>query len=244
MLQSIQYGSGEVVATDSVGNSHICALLQSASVDISSSTKGLKGTGLYDEIVAVMGQEVSIKAANAYCLSGMEAVASGGTLAAGSKWIQTDAKTAAASVSITPPGSGTFARDLGVTLANGQPGKYNSGTVALGEYHLTTGFTAAPYIFNASEAGTLQIKYLYTLSTGETLTVLNTAVGLLVPVGVRVFNVSTDSLGVVRKIGRYFPSCALAKFSVASKVGDFMSVDLEFKAMASLGSTVYEAYYA
>ena len=244
MLSSIQYGSGEVVATDSVGNSHVCGLLQSCSVDISSNTKGLKGSNLYDEITAVMGQEVSIKAANAFCTSGLEAVATGGTITTGSKWIQTDAKAAAASVSITPPGSGTFVRDLGVILANGQPAKYNSGAPAVSEYHLTTGFTVAPYIFNAGETGTLQIKYLYSLSTGETLTVLNSAVGLLVPIGVRVFNVSSDSLGVIRKIGRYFPSTTLAKFSVANKVGDFMSVDLEFKAMAAAGATVYEAYYA
>jgi hypothetical protein len=244
MLSSIQYGSGEVVVTDNAGNTHVCGLLQNASVDITSNTKGIRGSGLYDEVVAVMGQEVSIKAGNAYCTSGLEAVATGGTIAAGSKWIQTDSKTAGASVAITPPGSGTFSRDLGVILANGQPGKYNSGTVAVGEYHLTTGFTAAPYIFNAGETGTVQIKYLYTLSTGETLTVTNSSVGLLVPVGVRVFNVSTDSLGVVRKIGRYFPSCAMAKFSVANKVGDFASVDLEFKAMAAFGATVYEAYYA
>lgn len=244
MLSSIQYGSGEVVVTDNAGNSHVCGLLQSVSVDISSTTKGIKGSGLYDEVVAVMGQDVSIKAANAYCTSGLEAVATGGTIATGSKWIQTDVKAAAASVTITPPGSGTFSRDLGVILANGQPAKYNSGTVAVGEYHLTTGFTAAPYIFHATESGNLQIKYLYTLTTGETLTVLNTQVGLLVPVGVRAFNVSTDTLGVVRKIGRYFPTCAMAKFSVSNKVGDFASVDLEFKAMATLGNTVYEAYYA
>jgi hypothetical protein len=244
MLHSIQYGAGEVVAQDNAGNSHVCALLQSVTVDISSQTKGIKGTGLYDEIVAVMGQEVSIKAANAYCSSGLEAVATGGAITTGSRWIQTDAKTAAASVSVTPPGGGTFVRDLGVILANGQPARYNSGTVAAGEYHLTTGFTAAPYIFHASESGTLQIKYLYSLTSGETLTVLNTAVGLLVPVGVRVFNVSSDSLGVVRKIGRYFPSTALSKFSISNKVGDFASADLEFKAMATFGSTVYEAYYA
>jgi hypothetical protein len=244
MLHSIQYGAGEVVAQDNSGNSHVCALLQSVTVDISSQTKGIKGTGLYNEIVAVMGQDVSIKAANAYCSSGLEAVATGGTIATGSKWLQTDAKAAAASVTITPPGGGTFSRDLGVILANGQPGKYNSGTPAVGEYKLTTGFTAAPYVFNAGETGTVQIKYLYTLASGETLTVLNSAVGLLVPVGVRVFNYSSDSLGVIRKVGRYFPSTSLSKFSISNKVGDFASADLEFQAMATLGATVYEAYYA
>ena len=244
MLASIQYGSGEVVVQDNAGNSHVCGLLQSVSMDITSSTKGIRGSGLYDEIVAVMGQEISIKAANAYCTSGLEAVATGGAITTGSKWFQTDAKSASASVSITPPASGTFVRDAGVILANGQPAKYNSGAPAVGEYHLTTGFTAAPYIFNAGETGTVQIKYLYSLSTGETLTVLNAQVGLLVPVGVRIFNVSTDSLGVVRKIGRYFPSCAMAKYSVANKVGDFASVDLEFKAMAPFGTTVAESYFA
>jgi hypothetical protein len=244
MLHSVQYGAGEVVVQDNSGNSHVCALLQNASVDVSSSTKGIKGSGIYDEIVAVMGQEVSIKASNAYSSSGLEAVATGGTIATGSKWIQTDAKTPSVSVTITPPGGGTFSRDLGVILANGQPGKYNSGTLAVGEYKLTTGFTAAPYVFNVGETGTVQVKYLYTLATGETLTVLNTAVGLLVPCGVRVFNYSSDSLGVIRKIGRYFPTCAMSKFSVGNKVGDFASVDVEFKAMATLGSTVYEAYYA
>ncbi len=244
MLQSVQYGSGEVVVQDNSGNSHVCALLQSVSVDISSTTKGIKGSGICDEVVAVMGQDISIKAATAYCTSGLEAVASGGAITIGAKWLQTDAKTAAASVSITPPSSGTFVRDMGVILANGQPGKYNAGTLAVGDYKLTTGFTAAPYLFHASEIGTLQIKYLYSLTTGETLTVTNTAVGLLVPCGVRVFNYSSDSLGVIRRIGRYFPSCALAKFGVQSKVGDFASVDLEFKAMATFGSTVYEAYYA
>jgi hypothetical protein len=246
VIQSYQYGAGEVIVKDSAGNSHIIGLLQNNSFDLSSTNKGIKGSGLYDEVVAVMGQDVSIKASGAICSSGLEAIASGGTIATGVKLFQTDVKTPSSNTAtVTAPNSGTYSVDLGVVrVQTGQPLSYNSGTLATGQYQNTAGaYTFYAADFNGT-TDTCRISYLYTLTSGETLTVTNKAVGLLTSVGVRVFNVSTDSANVVRKIGRYVPSAAITKFSVSNKVGDFMSVDLEFKAFATMNSTVYEAYYA
>ena len=233
-------GVGDVVLKDTSNNAYKCGILQGVTLEFSGTMKELRGSKQFPEAVAKVGQKISLKASMGLFTNAMLSAVTGGTITTGSRFIQTDAKTAAASVTVTPPSSGTYVADLGVYDSAGQPMKYNSGTPAVGEYKQAAGV----YTFNVGQTGTLQVTYLYSLATGETITLTNQTTGLVTTFAVYTYQVTTDAAGVARKVGYHFPACIVPKMSFSMKNEDWMSQDIEIETMADTSGNVFYNYSA
>src|SRR5581483_7910147 len=98
----------------------------------------------------------------------------GGTITTGSG-IQDQAKevhAAAASITPTPPGSGTFSKDLGVIAqATSVPLTRVASAPTVGKYAVTE--PGGVYTFNASQTGNLLISYEYTVTSLVTIPISN-----------------------------------------------------------------------
>ena len=238
-VESIQMGAGVLVLKDSNNNAYQCGTLQDVSIEFGSSTKELRGANQFAEAIAIVDRKVSIKAKLGKVNGALVAAICGGTTTAGAAYIQTDSKTFATSVTITPPASGTFATDLGVKDANGQPMKYNSGTVAVGEYKNTAGV----YTFAAGQSGTGQVSYVYTVSTGETVAMTNQLQGLVTPFTVYAYNAFTNPDGAVRKLCFKFYSAVSGSINFPMKAGDFLMQDISLECSADSTGKVADVYF-
>jgi hypothetical protein len=242
---SNMFSTGVLTLKDAAGNSYPCGTLQDVGVDFSASVKELRGSGKWPVAVAVAGQKISLKASFANISGAMLQAVFGGTAATGMTIIGSVAKTAAASTftvataDFSSPAGWAWGTDLGlVYAANGQPLKYNSGSLATtGEYKNTAGV----YTVGSGETTTSYVvSCTYTITAGETISGTNTAMGLATTFGARVFNSYTDAAGTVRRMGFYFPAVIAPKLSIAMKNEDFTSQDIELEAMQdTAGNTFY-----
>jgi hypothetical protein len=109
----------------------------------------------------------------------------------------------------------------------------------LGEYKNTLGV----YTFNASEVAVL-ISYVYSVATGETVSIANSTMGLVTTFSVYTFSTFTDSTGTARKMGFHFPAAIAPKLSFAMKNEDFTQEDLDLEAFADASGNVAYFYNA
>ncbi len=236
MNGQINFGSGRLFLHDGT-NAVEVGVLKDVSVDFASTQKELRGNRTYALAIATSNQKISGKASSGIFSGKLIASILGGTAAAGSRRVQTDAKTAAASVSITPPNSGTFYKDLGVEDANGVPMKYKASAPAVGEYSLTGG--VAPYVFNAAQTGTLQISYSYTLaSTGNTLAISNG-----IQAAPTTYEIHLDESYGGQNFGLRLFACVVPNVSFGAKAEDFTDTNIEFEAVSTATNTVGELYF-
>lgn len=217
--------------------------LQDSQVDISRDLKELIGQNQFPVAVAAGKGKVAIKAKFAR-INGqlLDTVFSGqgytsGTLTA----INNDTTGAAIPASpyqltVTPPGSGTFVRDLGVIDANGLPMKCVASAPATGQYSVTSG---GQYTFAAADTGKLVfINYTYTATSANAKSVSfqNLPMGQTPIFGI---DLSVGYAG--KKVVWRFPQCVSGKLTFGTKQDDFTVLDLDIAAFAdSTGRVFYE----
>lgn len=136
----------------------------------------------------------------------------------------------------TPPSSGTFSYDLGVRDANGIPMTRVASGPTTGQYSMASGV----YTFaSADAASTVFISYQYTATstTAKKSTVKNVLMGqaptfkgdLYVPYGGKSLIIT-------------IPNCISSKFTIATKLDDFVVPDFDFSGFAdSSGNALYWA---
>lgn len=235
MNGQINFGSGRLFLHDGT-NAVEVGVLKDVSVDFSSTQKELRGNRTYAIAIATSGQKISGKATSGVFSGKLIASIIGGTAAAGSKRVQSDSKTAAASVTVTPPSSGVWYKDLGVEDANGVPMKYNAVTPSIGEYKVAAGV----YTFNAGQTGTLAITYSYTLaSTGNTLAINNG-----IQAAPTTYEIHLDENYGGQNFGLRLFACVVPKVSFGAKAEDFTETAVEFEAVSTATNTVGELYFA
>lgn len=240
-------GSGYLALKDAAGNAYAAGQLQDVTLEISSEIKKVMGDKKTAILTAEVGRSYKLKAKAAQLQTALVSAVLGGVAAAGSKWIATVAKTFAASAAtiattdVGSPAGWAFVADLGVTYqANGQPLKYNAGSLAAsGEYHNTLG----AYTSGSGEATLAAfITFIYSQTAGETVTADNEAIGLSNYFSVYLYEQTTQADGTVRKVGFYFPAVTLPNLSLGFKNTDFMAQDLDLEVHADATGKICEMF--
>ena len=202
-------GSGVMFAKDTAGNSYEAGLLQDITLDWTSEFKELQGDAMVATLVAEVGRKYSLSAKWAQYSSALRDSIEGATVAAGSKRIGKVRKTAAASAftvataDFGSPAGWAFVADLGVKYAsNGQPLKYNSGTLAsTGEYKNT----AAAYTLGAGDAtAQVDVTCVFSVTAGETATIVNPSIGLSKYFAIHTYRETTQADGRIAQIYHHF----------------------------------------
>lgn len=127
-------------------------------------------------------------------------------------------------ITVVPPGSGTFVRDLGVVDANGNGMKRVASAPATGQYSVSAGV----YTFAAADTGKVAfISYTYTATSANARTI---SIGNL-PMGYTpIFGVDLAGSYAGKQCNYRFPQCVAGKLSIAPKQDDFTVADLDISA--------------
>jgi hypothetical protein len=141
--------------------------------------------------------------------------------------------TAAATITIAPPGSGTFVADQGVLDANGNQMELVTTAPTQGQYEVVN--STGVYTFASAETGTIQISYVYSLTTGHNVAIPNKPMGAQPLIELWVFNNNWSNNLAMR-----FPGCTFTKFGIPQKNTDWSIPDYECSAFSdSLGNICY-----
>lgn len=186
----LTFGSGEVFAQmiqDSYGNPVTTptpiriAGLQELSIDFAGELKEFFGQNRY-ALATAMGK-VKVNGKMKGALINGQAL---NTLFFGDKFAtgtmkavhaDTSGQSISASVTVTPPNSGTFVDDLGVVGSDGTTFIKVSGSPSAGQYSVTS---AGVYTFNTADNGKhayISYSYNYTLASAKKITLNNMAMG-------------------------------------------------------------------
>ena len=223
------FGSGSIFVAPNVTTPTPVKVgdVQDFSVDISWEQKELYGNLQFPVAIARGKGKIGGKFKSAQ-ISGslINSVMTGSTVASGTTvMVPVEAHTAAASVAITPPNSGTFATDLGVISAAGKQMVRVGSNPAQGVSYT---FSNGTYAFNASESGTLLISYTYTLTTGRTLTYGNQLMGSGAQYTLVAGNTEPDG----SNFGLVLWAATISKIGLAFKNDDFTMPEMDFTAAA------------
>lgn len=212
-------------------------VLQDVSVEISGDIKELYGQNQFAEAVARGKAKISCKAKfgriNGLLLNSLyfgQTVSS----AISADYYDTVGSVIAASLTPTVPGSGTWARDLGVRDANGNPMTRVASAPATGQYAVTAGV----YTFNASDAGqTAFISFAYTgtSTVAKKSTVMNVQMGNAPSWRC---DMSDGYSGGQTALSLY--KCISGKLAFATKQDDFMIPEMDFSAFADSAGRVLD----
>lgn len=129
-------------------------------------------------------------------------------------------------ITVTPPGSGTFARDLGVVDPNGLVMTKVASAPATGQYSVA----GAVYTFAAADTGKkVFISYSYTATStnAKAITLNQQLMGATPTFGVDV-GISFNG----QQFNWRFPNCVASKLSMDPKQDDFTAVGFDFSAFA------------
>jgi hypothetical protein len=240
-------GSGFLALKDTSNNAYQAGVLQDVSLNIDTTTKKLMGANKVAVLVAATEQNVKLTAKFAQLSSPLVGAVLGATSASGAKYVGTVTKTAAASTftvatsDFGTPAGWAFVGDLGLVYdANGQPLKFNSGSLAsTGEYKNT----AAVYTTGSGEATTAyKVSCIYSATAGTTWTANNSAVGLATTFAAYLFQATTQADGTVRKIGWYFPAVMIGKLDLGFKNTDFLTQSLDIEVFQDSSGKIAEMY--
>lgn len=235
MATKQKFGAGVLIAatrTDSQGNvlavpaPYRLGILQDVSTDFSFEAKTLYGA---NQLPVDRGRGKAKLAFSAKMASidgaALAALHFGITPTVGVKLPVIDfAVTCATSVPITPPSSGTFLADLGVSDTSGTTFTRVASAPAAGQYSLSAG----TYTFNASDVGkALLISYEYSASTGGIVVPMtNQLMGYSPSFSVILYNDSKGS-----KLAVKLTNCQSDKLSLPFKNEDFTVADFGWEAL-------------
>ena len=140
-------------------------------------------------------------------------------------------------LTVTPPNTGTIARDLGVLDSNGVAMQQVASAPTTGQYSRA----GAIYTFAAADTGkAVYISYTYTYAVGsaKSLIISNVAMG-----GVPVFGIDLSCRYQGKQAAYRFVQCSAKKIGFDPKQDDFTMLDMDIAAFADpvTGSVGYIA---
>ena len=253
----INFGAGKLIATptmDAAGNAVTnptpvtVAVLQDVSVDFDYETKTLHGSQQFPVAVGRGKGKITWKAKSGdFSGSMLGSLFLGQAPTASRRGAMVDAphvipSATAYTVTVTPPSSGTFVADLGVTdVLTGQPMKRVSTTPAAGQY--TVNPTTGLYTFAVDDKGkAILVSYEYAIAsspTSETFMITNTLMGHTPSFSALFYN-QFNGKTLVMKLNQ----STLGKLALPFKNDDFTLTDLDAEAFAdSAGQIGYISMY-
>jgi len=149
-------------------------------------------------------------------------------------------------VVLTPPSSGTFLADLGVTFSASSVPMTKvplATTPTTGQYHVDP--ATGTYTFAAADTTLgVTISYSYTIAaTGTTLTAANHPMGYGPVLGLNVV-FPYEAGGGNNAIGFYFPNVRLGKIDLTTKLDDYTMMTTDFEAFAGAGGVPFQSFQA
>ena len=218
------------------------ATLQDIDVSFDRTLKEL--IGQYQFAVDIAGGQVKI--AGKAKVAGMQAnfyndLFFGNVLssAAGELMAVDESHAAAASITVTPPASGTFVHDLGVfTQSTGNQLTRVTSVPPVGSYSVTE--PGGAYTFNAGEAGTLLITYSYsvTTATSKEIVISNQLMGLSPSFEIHLQMNYPNNGGIVNTLNLKLNACKASKLDFPLKNTDYTLPSLDFMAFADASNTI------
>jgi hypothetical protein len=214
--------------------------LQEVSVDISADVKELHGQNQFPEAIGRGKAKISCKAKNARINGALlNSIFFGQTMTSsivGDVYDTTGAAIPTTPFQITPtvPSSGTWARDLGVRNASGDPMTRVASAPTTGQYSVAAGI----YTFAAADTGlTVFISYNYTATStsAKTSIVNNVAMGQAPTFRCDLLNAYN---GLQTNLSLY--SCVATKLGIATKLDDFLIPEFDFSAFADSAGRVLQ----
>jgi hypothetical protein len=139
-------------------------------------------------------------------------------------------------ITVVPPGSGTFNRDLGIVDANGLPYVRVASAPATGQYAVSAG---GQYTFAAADTGKqVFISYAYTAvnANAKQLNIVSLPMGYVPTFGMDL----AISFGG-KQMNWRFPNCAASKLSIDPKQDDFTELSLDISVFADAAGNVASA---
>ncbi|MBS0370202.1 MAG: hypothetical protein JSS57_13475 [Proteobacteria bacterium] len=210
-------------------------VMQEVSVDISWDTKTLYGGNQFPVDAGRGKGKVSGKAKVAR-LSGalMNTLVFGQGVTTGMLAYQYDTVGTVVATTVTPtvPGSGTWAGDMGVKDANGNPMKRVASAPATGQYSLASG----TYTFAAADVGkTVYISYQYAqTTTGSRIDVLNLPMGYAPSFALDLMAPKNG-----QQLALHLYKCIGSKYSMGTKQDDYMVPEFDFEGFADASGRVF-----
>jgi len=205
---------------------------QDVSLDFSFDTKMLYGQSQFPVAVARGKGKITGKAKfGQFNGALLNSLLFGQTLTIGAQttdYLDTTGIAVAASYTIAPPNSGTFARDLGVRDNNGLPLARVATSPVSGVSYSVVPATGI-YTFAAGDVGkTFYIDFQYTFgTTGRSSTVSNLVMGYAPTFR---FDVVMPFSG--KSVIWTLPNCLSSKFTLATKLDDFAIPEIDFEGFA------------
>lgn len=139
-------------------------------------------------------------------------------------------------VTIAPPNSGVFSKDLGVRYAATQQAFTRvTGTPDVGEYSVSAGV----YTFAAADTGVaVLVSYEYTITSGTTLTVTNRIQGYGPVFEMYLAQPYQGNNGL------HLRACRASKMSAPMKRNGYLISDFEFEAFPDASGAVFDWFQA
>lgn len=239
-MNALQFGVGDVFATQTIDSSGMSvalpqplqmANLQDISVDFSAEIKEAYGSKRYALGVGRGKEKISGKVKSAtFSAKAMSMYFGTAAIAGAASLVPAFVVAIAASITVSPPSSGTFAGDLGVyKVSTGAEFVRVASAPTAGQYSVND--LTGEYEFSAADVtagGSVSIAYRWVASTG----------GLLLSIKNR--NMGEDAFFSLdlrtkfqgRELILHLYRVMFNKLSLSFKNDDFSAPDLEFTAMA------------
>lgn len=237
MSDQYVFGSGQLYQTPVGGGAPVrFGTLQDVNIDFDGDMKELFGQYGFPLAVARGKQKVTIKAGNgAFNIPLYNNLYFGDTAPATGGYAQALNESgmvpATSTYTVTVANAAKFYMDLGVTLAaTGAALTQVASAPATGQYSVAAGV----YTFNLAQASAaVVINYIYTTTTGTTLTLANQLIGTQPKFRLLLSETFGGNWLIVQ-----LNSCVCGKLTMPLKLDDFMMNDLEMSAQVDATGTL------
>lgn len=235
------FGSGTAIVTPAGSNPTPLniGLLQELTINVAQSNKTLYGQ--YKDPVAV-GAGTRKWTGNAkvarFSMQVLNALYFGTTISAGQiaeMFGEAGTVPAVSTYIVTTANSATWTTDLGVIYtATGLPLKRVASGPTVGQYSVAAGV----YTFAAADASAkVLISYVYTIPTvGQNFSVPPTLIGSTINFAVNATMIDPTTNNVLSFL---FPNCVANKFSMGSKLEDFVMPEFDFDIFANAAGQIF-----
>lgn len=235
------FGSGALIGTKiGVANAtpRQLATLQEASVEFSFNVKELMGNMQFPVAVARGAGKISGKAKMAsFQAAAVNDLFFDGTSATGEIRVAYNEAGTPTTNSLTSANSATWSEDLGVFNRNsGTFMERVASAPAAGQYTVAAGV----YTFAVADSNPpVYLTYRYTsAAAGKLITITNQLLGVQPTFSAVLSTRFTHADGITRQLNFKLNSCMSSKFSIATKLEDFIIPDFDFQAFADAAGNI------